>query len=98
MAKTFADLIGTWPRGIKDGRARTSIQTFALDIGITDTHAQVMRFRNDVRPDYWPAVLRAAKKRGVRITFDELVRMREKTRRLPKARPNRLASAGAAVG
>ena len=82
MSKTFADLIGTWPRGTdKSGtRKLTSIGTFAADIGVTYSHAQIMRYRNSIGADYWPKVVSAAKLRRVRVTHEDLMMMRESAR------------------
>lgn len=72
MPKTFAQLIGTWPRDDD----RTSIGTFADDIGLPYQHAATMRQRNSIAPEYWPDVLKAAKKRGKALTNDMLLKMR----------------------
>jgi hypothetical protein len=81
MIKTFADLIGTWPRGSdKSGRKLTSIGTFAADIGVAYSHAQIMRYRNSIGADYWPDVVNAAKARRLRLSHEDLMTMRENAR------------------
>ena len=75
---TFDELIGTWPRGVDgDGRELTSIGTFAADVGVPYSHAQVMKQRRSISATYWPRVLRAAERRGVSLTEKDLVRMHE---------------------
>jgi hypothetical protein len=82
MAKTFADLIGTWPRRTdEDGRKLTSIATFAADVGVAYYHAQTMRYRNSISVEYWPAVIKAAKKRGRTLTHEQLGRLRGASRK-----------------
>ena len=80
MVTTFADLIGSWPRGSLKGRQLTSIATFAKDVNVTYSHAQIMRYRNSIGPDYWAAVVRAAERRKVSVTHEDLVRMREQSK------------------
>ncbi len=82
MVTTFADLIGTWPPRTDNGRKLTSIATFAADVGVAYSHAQIMRYRNSISADFWPRVVAAAKRRGKRLTHDDLVRMRELAREL----------------
>ncbi len=81
MVTTFADLIGTWPRGSDNGRKLTSIATFAADVGVAYSHAQIMRYRNSISADYWPAVVRAAKRRGKAVSHEDLMCMRERARK-----------------
>ena len=80
MVTTFADLIGSWPRGSANGRQLTSIATFAADVGVAYSHAQIMRYRNSISADYWPAIVSAAKKRRKAISHEDLSRMRERAK------------------
>lgn len=77
MLKSFSDLIGNWPREV----GRTSIGTFAIDIAVPYQHAATMKQRNSIAPDFWPRVLRAAAGRGVALSHEQLLRMRETSRR-----------------
>jgi hypothetical protein len=96
MVTTFADLIGTWPRAPeRNGRRPTSIATFAADVGVAYSHAQIMRYRNSIGADYWPSVVAAAKRRGVTLTHEDLMKMRELARGGVKARPSRVSMGGA---
>ena len=85
---TFADLIGSWPRD----EGQTSIATFARDIGVPYYHAQVMRYRNSISIENWPAVISAAKRHGVDYTHEDLAKMRER-RRGARVRPKQRAVA-----
>lgn len=80
MVTTFADLIGSWPRGSVNGRQLTSIATFAKDVGVAYSHAQIMRYRNSISADHWPRVVNAAKKRHKNISHEDLLRMRERAK------------------
>lgn len=101
IAKSFADLIGGWPQGVDgDGRQLTSIATFAADLGIPYEHAQIMRHRNSIAADHWPAVIKSAKRRGYALTHEHLVKLREKLteeRRNAKVRPSHRAVARSAA-
>ena len=79
MSKTFADLIGTWPRDPQEDR--TSIGSFAADIGVPYQHAATMKQRNSIAVEFWPAVIRAAGRRGIEITNDSLLKMRQTRRK-----------------
>lgn len=75
--KDFRTLIDLWP----------SVSAFADDIGIRERHAQVMRFRNSVPPDYWSAMVAAAKRRAIKgITYEGLAKLRGGRRPLGRAR------------
>jgi hypothetical protein len=74
---SFSELIGDWPRD--DGQ--TSIGTFARDIGVAYYHAQTMRYRRSISVEFWPRVISAAQKRGIKITHEDLVEMRGHRRR-----------------
>lgn len=76
MHNDFRSVIDRWPK--------PSISQFADDVGIHYVTAQVMRHRNSISPDHWPAVVDAAQRRGFReITLDLLCRLRaERSKRL----------------
>ena len=82
MRKDFTDLIGTWPRD----PGRTSIGTFAADIDVPYQHAATMKQRNSIAPEFWPRVLKAAKARGIGLSHEQLLRMREDARRRRETR------------
>jgi hypothetical protein len=91
MCESFADLIGGWPRDVDDdGRKRTSIATFAADLGIPYSHAQVMRYRNSIAVEFWPAVIAAGERRGKSVTHEALSKMRERRK---TAKPRSKAAA-----
>ncbi len=88
---TFAELIGTWPRD----EGQTSIGTFARDLGVAYYHAQTMRQRSSVSVEFWQAVIDAAKRRGFKLTHQDLVEMRERRRGAkPKHRQSSCLAAG----
>lgn len=90
MCETFADLIGEWPRHRDDrGRKRSSIASFAADVGVAYSHAQVMRYRNSVPVEFWPAVIDAAERAGKTVTHETLTKMRERRRKVAKPSPKR---------
>ncbi|HXF89560.1 MAG TPA: hypothetical protein VNK48_14485 [Xanthobacteraceae bacterium] len=98
--KDFAELIGTWPAA----PGRTSIGTFAADIGVSYIHACTMKQRNSVADIHWDAVVQAAAKRGVPVSYEMLAKMKAKPKAKPKskskaacARPTRRAPARAAA-
>jgi hypothetical protein len=79
MVETFATLIGRWPQDTNGaGRKLSSIRTFANDLGIAYSKAQVMKFRSSVGVDYWPALIEAARCRGIILTHEDLARMRDR--------------------
>ena len=86
MIKDFAALIGSWPP--HDGR--TSIRSFALDLGLEYQHAATMKQRNSIAPEFWPKLLSAAVKRSVALSHDQLLVMRAaaKRRKGRRARPS----------
>lgn len=45
---------------------------FSNAIGISGSHARVMRWRDSIPPTYWPAVVTAAASRGLAITYELL--------------------------
>ena len=69
MIKSFAGLIGSWPR---DGK-QTSIRTFASDVRLPYLNAQMMRHRNSIPSSHWLKVAAAAQKRGLRHVTVELL-------------------------
>jgi len=82
---SFAALIGSWPR---DGK-KTSIRSFATDLGVPYLNAQMMRHRSSVASEYWPQLVAAARKRRVEgVTFELLAELQSKRRRI-KLRPGR---------
>jgi hypothetical protein len=80
---TVEELIGLWP----------SPSDFARDIGITANHAQVILVRGSISPEQWPKVLVAAQRRKLRITTDDLlkIRLRGPTPRKAKKKKERAA-------
>lgn len=51
---TFADVFAKWD----------TIAAFGADIGVSSMHARAMKRRGSIPPEYWPATVAAAKKRG----------------------------------
>lgn len=80
MHNDFRSVIDRWPK--------PSIAQFAEDVGVHYVTAQLMRHRNSISPDHWPAVVEAAQLRGFdEITLDLLLRLRaERTKRLRMCR------------
>ena len=59
-------LVTTWP----------SASQMAREIGLKhESHATIMRFRKSIPTRHWPALMKAAEKRGITITLDDLVRI-----------------------
>ena len=85
MKQSFEQLISTWP--VLEGL--TSVGAFAVDIGTSYDHANTMKQRNSIPPDWWARVLAAAKRRKVRLTEGDLVRLREEARKAKRQRPKR---------
>ena len=85
MVKDFAQLIGSWPQD----EGRTSIRTFASDMGIPYGTAQVMRSRSSVASDYWPQIVTAGKKRGLDWLTIEVLAQFRKHRKRWRSRPSR---------
>lgn len=54
--KSHRDIIDLWPS--------PSIRSFADDLGLKYSTAQVMRYRNSISSDHWAAVVAAARSRG----------------------------------
>jgi hypothetical protein len=48
---------------------------FGEEIGIDGRHASVMKGRGTIACNRWSSVLAAAKRRGIDLTADDLVRM-----------------------
>lgn len=81
--QTFRDLIDSWP----------TIAEFSRDVGVGYEAARKMRDRNNIRNEYWEAVIDAAKQRGISVTPDDLYRMSLMRRRRSGARvPARVAA------
>lgn len=59
--KTFRDLIDKWE----------SVASFARDLGVRYTTAASMYDRNSVGSTHWPALKRAARRRGFTDIADE---------------------------
>lgn len=67
MPQTFRDLIN-----------QVGVRTLAAVIGASPKHVGIMRRRNSVPFDYWPALLSAAPRIGLRgLTWDHLIAMRK---------------------
>lgn len=66
---TVKEIMSKWPdRGV-----------FARDIGITQSHANVMAVRDSIPSKYWNKVVSAAKKRGIiGISLRSLGRLAER--------------------
>lgn len=65
--RSVAALLERWP----------SISDFARDIGVKPTHANVMKLRGSIPADYWPAVVDAADKRGIKgVSLETLTEIR----------------------
>lgn len=64
--KTFEDVLALW----------VSPTELSVDLGVPYVTAQMMRRRKSIGVDHWPAVIRAAKRKGVRLDNDDLVQMR----------------------
>lgn len=60
----FVSIISMWP----------SVKEFADDIGVPRTHAHTMKARRSIPVRYWPAVVAAAKKRGLSVTYERLAK------------------------
>jgi hypothetical protein len=64
--KDFRTIIRLWP----------TLAQFAADIGVTERHANVMRFRNSVPPNYWPDVIAGAERRKLKVSYADLAKLR----------------------
>ncbi len=63
--KSHREIIDLWPT--------PSIRSFADDLGLKYSTAQVMRYRNSIASDHWTAVVEAAKRRGFKDVTMELL-------------------------
>ena len=63
--KSHRDIIDLWPA--------PSIRSFADDLGLKYSTAQVMRYRNSIASDHWAAVVKAAHDRGLKGISMELL-------------------------
>lgn len=76
--RSFAQVIWLWPE--------PRITNFASDIGVSYVTAQLMRHRDSINPDHWPAIVDAAKRRGIpNITLALLTELRAKRKRTERA-------------
>lgn len=66
---SFRSIIDLWP----------SLSDFAADIGVRYGTAQVMRFRGQLRPRYWQAVVAAAQRRKLPVTYEMLAAIAAQT-------------------
>lgn len=67
--RSHRDIIDLWPK--------PSIRSFADDLGLKYTTAQVMRWRNRIADDHWMAVVEAARKRGFQgVTMEALATLK----------------------
>ena len=65
--KSHKDIVALWP----------TVATFGSEIGVSTFTALQMNKRNSIGPDYWFAVVAAAKTRGFEgITIELLLRLR----------------------
>ncbi len=60
--RSYRDIIDLWPAVDR----RTGLQVFAADIDVPYVTAQVMRFRNSIHARHWPAIEKAAARRGIK--------------------------------
>jgi hypothetical protein len=62
-------------------------EQFARDVGLSDkSYVRVMRHRNRIPRVWWPDLIAAASRRGIRLTKDTLYRVHGLT---PPAKPSR---------
>jgi hypothetical protein len=77
--QSFAALIDLWP----------DMAVLSSDTGVKESHLRTMKARNSVPPDYWPAFVDSAKRRGIPgVTFDVLAGLyarRQRVRRMAEA-------------
>lgn len=80
--KSFADIIAKWPRRPdgRGGKGLSPTHSFALDVGISYDHANMMRQRDSISPDYWTAVIVAGDRLGLKqkLTVELLMKLRER--------------------
>lgn len=81
--RTFRDLINNWP----------TIASFARAIDVDYQLARRMVASDNIESHHWRRLLKAAHKRGVELTADELIRLsvRRKGRTKPAKRKARSA-------
>jgi hypothetical protein len=63
--RSHRDIIDLWPK--------PSIRTFADDLGLKYSTAQLMRYRNSISSDHWCGVVEAARRRGFNAITMELL-------------------------
>lgn len=83
--QTFRDLIACWP----------TIAEFARAIDVGYEAARKMNDRNNIRNEYWDAVIEASGERGIRLTTDDLHRMSLRRRKRTRPSPRAVARAAA---
>jgi hypothetical protein len=67
---TFDELLGLWD----------TPKELSLALGTLYVTAQLMKRRRSVGVDHWPRLIEAAAAKGVILTSDDLLAMREKRR------------------
>lgn len=72
---TFDELLALWD----------SPKALSVDLNVPYINAQAMKRRKSVGVDHWPRLIELAAERGVRLTADDLLRMRAEVR--PSAPP-----------
>lgn len=65
---SISDLIALWP----------TLADFAHDLGVDYGAAKQMRRRSSISVKHWDKLMRAARRKGVRISADMLVRLHAK--------------------
>lgn len=51
-------------------------QKLARLIEVTDLHARAMKQRASIEPEYWPALVKGAARKGIKLGMEDLVAMR----------------------
>ena len=82
----FADIIDRWP----------SISIYADDIGVGYVTAQTMRYRDQINVRHWHAIVNAAEKRGLDVSYETLAGIAA-SKKLKRNPPRRRSKSGAAV-
>lgn len=84
---THADIISAWPR----------IAEFASDIGVSASHARVMKLRNSIPVSYWDSVLEGARNREIDCVSLRLLLDGSRTRHPPSGDESRTEGGSAVV-
>lgn len=66
---TFSELLANW-----------STSDLSADLGVPYVNARKMKERGSVAPEHWQTLITTAKRRGFRLTPDDLVAMRQRNR------------------